>query len=48
MNELAEVVSKFESIELLAAELKAGDNTIETVEELTEYLENELGYYGRQ
>jgi len=45
MDELAEVVSKFESIELLVAELKAGDDTIETVEELTEYLTNELSYH---
>lgn len=43
MEELAKVVSKFESIELLVAELKAAEN-VETVEDLTEYLESELSY----
>ena len=43
MEELAKVISKFESIELLVAEIRAGEN-VETVEELTEYLESELSY----
>ena len=43
MEELAKVISKFESIEWLVAEIRAGEN-VETVEELTEYLESELSY----
>lgn len=43
MEELARVISNFESIDLLVAELKAGDD-FETIEELTEYLESELSY----
>ena len=43
MKELAEVIRKFESIELLAAEIEAYIGA-ETVEELVEYLEDELDY----
>lgn len=43
MEELAKVISKFKSIEWLVAEIRAGEN-VETVEELTEYLESELSY----
>lgn len=43
MEELAKVISRFESIELLVEEISAGEN-VETVEELTEYLESELSY----
>lgn len=43
MEELAKVISKFESIEWLVAEIRAGEN-VKTVEELTEYLESELSY----
>ena len=47
MEELAKVISKFESIEWLVAEIRAGEN-VETVEELTEYLESELSYATEQ
>lgn len=43
MKELAEVIRKFESIELLATEIEAYIGA-ETVEGLTEYLEDELYY----
>ena len=44
MDELARVISGFDSIETLVAEIRAGEETIKTVEELVEYLESELGY----
>lgn len=44
MDELARVISEFDSIETLVAEIRAGEETIKTVEELVEYLESELGY----
>lgn len=44
MDELARVISGFDSIETLVAEIRAGEETIKTVEELFEYLESELGY----
>lgn len=44
MDELARVISGFDSIETLVAEIRAGEETIRTVEELVEYLESELGY----
>ena len=47
MEELAKVISKFESIEWLVAEIRAGEN-VETVEKLTEYLESELSYATEQ
>ena len=43
MEELAKVISRFESVELLVAEIRAGED-IETVDELTEYLKDELEY----
>lgn len=43
MKELAEVIRKFESIELLVSEIEAYIGH-ETVEGLVEYLEDELYY----
>lgn len=43
MEELAKVISRFANIELLVAEIEAGED-VETVEELTEYLKDELEY----
>lgn len=44
MEELALVVSKFEDIETLTALINAGEN-IETIEDLVEYLEEELSRF---
>jgi len=41
---LAEVVKHFVDIDFLAAEIKACDQEIKTIEELVEYLESELSY----
>lgn len=47
MEELAKVIGKFTSIELLVAEIQAvadEKQDMETIEELVDYLEDELEY----
>lgn len=46
-NELADVIERFESMEMLINELRAiddGYSDIETIEDLIDYLEDELEY----
>lgn len=49
-RKLADVVSRFDNMELLLSELREMDNTgyddIETIEDLIEYLKRELEYSG--
>lgn len=43
MKELIEVLENFDSLETVIAELKAYEGE-ETIEDITEYLEDELNY----
>ena len=45
LKELAEIIEKYPDVKTLVAEIKAADNEINTIEELTEYLEDEYGYF---
>lgn len=44
MERLIAILERYADMEYLIAEIKACDQEIETVEELTDYLEDELAY----
>ncbi len=46
LEELAEIIEKYPDVKTLAEEIKAAAGEITTIEELTEYLEDEYGYLG--
>lgn len=46
LKELAEIIEKYPDVKTLSEEIKAADGEITTIEELTEYLEDEYGYFG--
>ncbi len=44
MNKLIRVIEQIGDIDVLLALLKACDETVESVDDLAEYIEDEIGY----
>lgn len=44
MERLAIIMSSFKDLDYLVAEIKAGSPYLETIEDLADYLEEELSY----